>query len=195
MNIAGNETGQQSNFQVKATRPADAVWTLDGVVVTDMAAIGASPAYFNYDNFEEIQISTAGQDIRQPTGGVGLNFVVKRGTNQYRGGVRGFFTGEDSKRRTSPTSSSRPASRRKRRIQPADLRLRLRARWTDRARQAWFYGSWSNQDIRLIRSAGALLDKTILENTNIKGNWQATKNDMISVLWYLREREGRAADR
>ena len=94
VNIAGNETGQQSNFQSKGTRPADAVWTLDGVVVTDMAAIGASPAYFNYDNFEEIQISTAGQDIKQPTGGVGLNFVVKRGTNAYRGGVRGFFTND-----------------------------------------------------------------------------------------------------
>jgi hypothetical protein len=61
VNIAGNETGQQSNFQSKGTRPADAVWTLDGVVITDMAAIGASPAYFNYDNFEEIQISTAGR--------------------------------------------------------------------------------------------------------------------------------------
>ena len=42
VNIAGNETGQQSNFQVKATRPADATWTLDGVVITDMAAIGSS---------------------------------------------------------------------------------------------------------------------------------------------------------
>ena len=74
VNIAGNETGQQSNFQSKGTRPGDAVWTLDGVVVTDMAALGMSPAYFNYDNFEEIQISTAGQDIKSPTGGVGMNF-------------------------------------------------------------------------------------------------------------------------
>src|SRR5439155_247624 len=80
VNIAGNETGQQSNFQSKGTRPADAVWTLDGVVITDMAAIGASPTYFNYSNFQEIQVATSGQDIRQPTGGVGLNFVVKRGT-------------------------------------------------------------------------------------------------------------------
>src|SRR5712692_3381562 len=54
VNIGGNETGQQSNFQAKATRPADAVWTMDGVVITDMAAIGASPTYFNYDTFEEI---------------------------------------------------------------------------------------------------------------------------------------------
>ena len=67
---------------------------MDGVVITDMSATGASPAYFDYDDFEEIQISTAGHDIKQPTGGVGMNFVVKRGTNAFRGGVRGFFTND-----------------------------------------------------------------------------------------------------
>jgi hypothetical protein len=30
VNIAGNETGQQSNFVSKGTRAADAVWTMDG---------------------------------------------------------------------------------------------------------------------------------------------------------------------
>ena len=69
VNIAGNETGQQSNFQSKGTRPQDAVWTMDGVVITDYSAVGASPTYFNYDNFEEVQVSTSGQDIRQATGG------------------------------------------------------------------------------------------------------------------------------
>jgi len=56
-----------------------------------MTATGASPTYFNYDNFEEIQVATAGQDIKQPTGGMGLNMVVKRGTNQFRGMARGYF--------------------------------------------------------------------------------------------------------
>src|SRR5580765_3222079 len=62
VNIGGNETGQQSNFTMKGTRPQDAVWTMDGINITDMAATGASPSYYNYDNFEEIQVSTAGQD-------------------------------------------------------------------------------------------------------------------------------------
>src|SRR5213083_2945291 len=90
-NIGVNERGQQSNIVSKATRPQDTVWTLDGVVVTDMSSTGASPSYYNYDNFEEIQVSTAGQDIKQPTGGMGLNLVVKRGTNAFHGGVRGYF--------------------------------------------------------------------------------------------------------
>jgi len=92
VNIAGNETGQQASFVAKAGRQGDAVWTMDGIPITDMATSGASPTYFDYDAFEEIQISTSGNDIRQPTGAVGLNFVVKRGSNQFRGTARGYFT-------------------------------------------------------------------------------------------------------
>src|SRR5207237_5782977 len=50
VNIGGNETGQQSNFASKGTRPQDAVWTMDGINITDMGATGASPTYFNFDN-------------------------------------------------------------------------------------------------------------------------------------------------
>jgi len=72
VNIGGNETGQQSNFVSKGTRPQDAVWTLDGVAITDMTLTGTSPTYFNWDNFEAIHVATAGQAIddgRGPGGG------------------------------------------------------------------------------------------------------------------------------
>jgi Carboxypeptidase regulatory-like domain/TonB-dependent Receptor Plug Domain len=190
VNIAGNETGQQSNFQSKGTRPGDAVWTLDGVVVTDMASLGMSPAYFNYDNFEEIQISTAGQDIKSPTGGVGMNFVVKRGTNAYRGGVRGFFTNDSLESSNVPDELSAlgvTPNTADHNEQISDYGFELGGPIF--RERAWFYGSWSNQDIRLIRSSGNLADKTILKNLNAKGNWQATSKDMVSVLWYLHAKE------
>ena len=41
VNIAGNETGQQSSFVAKGARQGDAVWTMDGVPITDMATAGA----------------------------------------------------------------------------------------------------------------------------------------------------------
>src|SRR5262249_12284879 len=94
VNIGGNETGQQSNFASKGTRPQDAVWTLDGVEITDMSATGSSPTYFNFDNFEEVQISTAGNDIKSRTGGMALNMIIKRGTNQFHGGLRGYYDSE-----------------------------------------------------------------------------------------------------
>ena len=58
--------------------------------------------------------------------------------------------------------------------------------WRDRA---WFWASWVQQDIRLVRSAGNLVDRTLLKTSNVKGNWQATKDDMISVLWFLGSKE------
>jgi hypothetical protein len=188
VNIAGNETGQQSNFQSKGTRPQDAVWTMDGVVITDMSAVGASPTYFNYDNFEEIQISTSGQDIRQPTGGVGLNFVVKRGTNELHGGARGFFTGEGLEwsnvpqelRNATPPVTPDTADHNK---QIDDYGFDIGGPIV--RDHAWFYGSYSRQDIRLVRRAGALIDRTLLDTFDVKGNWQVTRNNMFNVLWFL----------
>ncbi|PYR23701.1 MAG: hypothetical protein DMF98_17855 [Acidobacteria bacterium] len=195
VNIGGNETGQQSNFQSKGTRPQDAVWTMDGIVITDMAATGASPTYFNYDNFEEIQVSTAGQDIKQPTGGMGLNFVVKRGTNQFKGGVRGYFDNESMESDNVPdelrsTGVTHATSDHNKRISDYGFDLGgplLKDR-------AWFYGSYSIQDIQLVRRAGALIDRTKLKNPNVKLNWQATKKDTVSGLYFdgFKIKEGRS---
>src|SRR5262249_49845943 len=40
VNVAGNESGQQSMFLGKGSEVKDAMWNLDGLVVTDMAAVG-----------------------------------------------------------------------------------------------------------------------------------------------------------
>jgi hypothetical protein len=185
VNIGGNETGQQSNFVSKGTRPQDAVWTIDGVVVTDMAATGASPSYFNYDNFEEIQVATAGQDIKQPTGGMGLNMVVKRGTNQFRGLARGYFDND------TLSSSNVPAELSAQGVTPdvADHNKQISDYGFDIGGpilkdKAWFYGSYSIQDIRLVRRAGSLIDRTQLKDPDVKLNWQATGKDMISFLYF-----------
>jgi len=184
VNIGGNETGQQSNFQSKGTRPQDAVWTMDGVNITDMSATGASPSYYNYDNFEEIQVSTAGQDIKQSTGGMGLNLVVKRGTNQFHGGFRGYFDNEAMESDNVPdelrsTTTHETSDHNK---QISDYGYDIGGPiWKDRA---WFYNSYSVQDVRLVRRAGALVDRTQLKNPDLKLNWQATKKDMISFLYF-----------
>jgi hypothetical protein len=34
-----------------------AVWSVDGVVITDTAALGSSPAYYDFDSFEEMAVS------------------------------------------------------------------------------------------------------------------------------------------
>ena len=185
VNIAGNETGQQSNYSGKGTLGRESTWTLDGVVITDMSATGASPTYFDYDAFEEIQISTSNHDVRQPTSGIGLNMVVKRGTNQVHGTARGYFTND------SLEWENVPDELRARGItgQTADHNEQIADYGFDLGGpivrdNAWAWGSWTKQDIRLGRQAGRLIDRTLLKTINAKGNWQATSKDMVSVLYF-----------
>src|SRR5262245_23293722 len=185
VNIGGNETGQQSNFASKGTRPQDASWTMDGIEITDMAATGASPTYFNFDNFEEIQVSTAGNDIKSRTGGMGLNLVVKRGTNSYSGMFRGYYDDENMESDNVPdelraTGVTHDTSDHNKQISDYGFDLGgpiIRDK-------AWFYGSYSIQDVRLVRRAGALVDRTQLKNPTVKLNWQATRKDMVSFLYF-----------
>jgi carboxypeptidase family protein/TonB-dependent receptor-like protein len=185
VNVGGNETGQQSNFTGLGTRPQDAVWTMDGVAITDMTLTGSAPTYFNYDNFEAIHVATAGQAITQPTGGVGLNFIVKRGTNLFHGGARGYYDGESLEASNVPAElqaagvTSATADHNK---QISDYGLDLGGPLVrDRA---WFYGSYSIQDVRLVRRSGSLVDRTQVKNPNVKVNWQATGKDMVSFLYF-----------
>src|SRR6266849_5601937 len=185
VNIGGNETGQQSNFVTKGTRPQDAVWTMDGVAITDMALTGSSPTYFNYDNFDAIHVATAGQAITQQTGGAGLNFVVKRGTNLFHGGARGYFDND------SMQASNVPAELQAMGVTPAtaDHNKQISDYGFDLGGplmhdKAWFYGSYSIQDVRLVRRSGNLVDRTQLKNPNVKVNWQATRKDMVSFLYF-----------
>jgi hypothetical protein len=88
VNVGGNESGQQSAYTGPGSYGTQSIWSVDGVVITDMAATGSTPAYFDFDSFEEMQISTGGSDSTIATGGVTLNLVTKRGTNEYRGSAR-----------------------------------------------------------------------------------------------------------
>jgi hypothetical protein len=200
VNIAGNESGQQSAFAAKGSARADAVWNLDGVNITDMAAIGASPTYFDYDAFEEIQITTSGNDIRQSTGGVGLNFVTKRGTNQFHGTLRGYFTHESlgsantPEELVNPTAAFRAAGAVPLTDETANHNQQVADYGFDIGGpivkdKLWFWGSYGKQDIRLVRSQGATIDKTLLKDYNAKINWQASASDMVSVLWFLGAKE------
>src|SRR4051794_23703496 len=94
-NIGGNMSGQQSNFVSRGASPANTKWSLDGVDITDMAATGASPSYYDFDAFQEMTINTGGVDVTQQTGGVGVNLVTKSGSDVFRGSGR-FFVADDN---------------------------------------------------------------------------------------------------
>src|SRR3954464_5114999 len=185
VNAGGNETGQQSNFVSKGTRPQDAVWTMDGVAITDMALTGSSPTYFNWDNFDAIHIATAGQAITQQSGGPGLDFVVKRGTNLFHGGAHSYFDNDSMEASNVPAElaakgvTGETADHNQ---QISDYGFEIGGPLVRDA--AWVYASYSSQDVRLVRRTGTLVDRTQVKNPNVKVNWQATPKDMLSFLYF-----------
>ena len=95
VNVGGAESGQQSNYQAKGAAGTDNTWNMDGVAITDMAALGSSPTYYDFDMFQEMQVTTGGADPANPTPGVQLNFVLRSGTNKWRGSARYYFENND----------------------------------------------------------------------------------------------------
>ena len=201
VNVGGNESGQQSGFVGKGSPIADTMWNLDGVVITDVNSGGASSSYYDFNAFEEVNITTGGNDLRQQTGGIGINFVTRRGTNKFKGTV--YVADNNHKMESSnlPTELAK------------DSRLALPGGgFADKANHSdnilnrgfdiggpivkdklWFWASWGRQNIDIIRLTQTS-DKTVLTNTNAKINWSPTSNDQLSGFYFdgAKEKFGRS---
>ena len=95
VNVGGAESGQQSNYQAKGANPDQNTWNMDGIAITDMGSLGASPTYYDFDMFQEMQVTTGGADPANATPGVQLNFVLRSGTSKWRGTSRYYFENDD----------------------------------------------------------------------------------------------------
>ncbi len=85
VDIGGHEGGQQSAYYGHGSARSDYVWMIDGANITDMSDLGAAPAYLNVSSYEELTVNYGAHDITNPTGGIQINFVSKRGGNNYNG--------------------------------------------------------------------------------------------------------------
>ena len=107
VNVGGAESGQQSDYLAKGAGIADNTWNLDGIPVTDSAATGSSPTYYNFDMFEELSVTTGGASATNPTPGVQLNMQFKSGANTLAGSGHFFGATRACRARICPTSCSR----------------------------------------------------------------------------------------
>ena len=206
-NIGGNMSGQQSNFVSRGANPFNTKWSLNGVDVTDMAATGASPTYYDFDAFQEMTINTGGVDVTQQTGGVGVNLITKSGSDKFRGSARLFETNHrlesnnisDAQRQQGATSGNP--------IQDVQD-YGVEAGGPLKKGRAWIWGSYGKQDIKVgvinfyqptaecqafKDQATALAaniddinnclntDRTLLETTNLKGQVELFKGNKLTA--------------
>ncbi len=185
VNVGGNESGQQSYYVGKGTRSEQATWNVDGVNITDVGALGSSPTYYDFDSFEEMQVTTAGTDPRIMTPGVQLNMVTKRGTNDFRGAAHFFNTSSSLQSDPKIPAEAQSYLKYVNQIDKVDdygadvggpiIKDRL-----------WVWGAYAKQQIDLLTptllSTGIrFLDKTTLEDENIKINAQPIASNSLSI--------------
>jgi hypothetical protein len=95
--VGGSESGSQDAGEAMGgRRHYMTTYTLDGINITDLAARGSSPAYYDFDSFEQINVVTGGSgiDVTKQTAGMGTYMVTKRGGNNLSFGGRFYLTEE-----------------------------------------------------------------------------------------------------
>ena len=197
VNVGGAESGQQSNYQAKGASGGDNTWNLDGVPITDMAATGASSTYYDFDMFQEMQITTGGADVQNSTPGVHLNFVMKSGSNTPHGSARGYFSNQDMQANNLPaelkgTKLAGKSGKGNRTDQYSDFGGEIggpivKNKW-------WAWGSWGKTDVRILTLAD-VSDRTILKNVGFKTQAQLSAPWRVGFTYFLGDKikNGRGA--
>jgi hypothetical protein len=196
VNVGGSESGQQSNYMAKGAAGEQNTWNLDGIPITDMAATGATPTYYDFDMFQEMNVTTGGADVSNATPGVQLNFVLKSGTNVPHGSTRIFYEDEGMQSDNMPD----------------DLKDRLggtsgKGNRTDKYKdygveaggpivkdKLWVWGSYGKTDVT-IRTLTDVPDRTILEDYAFKATANIGNNIHPSFTYFRgnKEKFGRGA--
>jgi hypothetical protein len=182
-NVGGSESGQQDNYVGKGTDPTQNAWNVDGVSVTDMASTGSSSTYYDFDAFQEMQMTTGGTDPAISVPGVTLNMVTKRGTNEVHGSARLFDTPSGTEAKPKVVTGGRSFNF----IDHIDD-YGVEAGgplWPDKA---WLWGSYGKQQINKLAGTNAdgthNSDRTTLEDYAGKFNLQAIDSNSFTVFFF-----------
>jgi hypothetical protein len=175
VNVGGSESGQQSNYVAKGATTGDNTWYMDGIPVTDMSALGSSPSYYDFDMFQEMQVTTGGADARQATPGVQMNMVLKSGSNTPHGSARTYYENKDLQGNNLPDDLVEDlggaSGKGNRLTKYADYGGEIggpliRDKW-------WAWGSYGRTDVD-IQTLDGVPDKTTLEDVSAKTQYAFT---------------------
>jgi hypothetical protein len=203
INVGGNQSGQQARFVGPGSDGKQAVWTLDGINVTDMSALGFSSGYYDFDAFEEMQVTTGGSDASFETSGVALNLVTRRGTNRWRGSGRYLVSSDDwqSDLDFDESELGQPGPWNNNRAQTAFKQGNRIVEVTDTGAELggpvvrdrlWFWGSYARPEVHLLTIDG-YSDKSTIETANLKLNAQITPANSATAFAWQSDRKAEGA--
>ena len=189
--VGGTSGGLQGTFSARGTASAQNTSFLNGINVGDPAAIGAAGFYYDFDAFDDIQVSTGAHDITVPTSGVFLNMITKTGGNRWNGTTTFTYTKDSLQGRndTDPTLQKygfRPNGNTSDFV--SDINVAGGGPLVQN--KVRFFGSF--RDWRVHANVPVQNSQSVLDQTNITsglGNvtWQANQNNRITG-FYSRQR-------
>ncbi len=89
LNVGGSSSGQQVGLTSRGTG-SNVQWNLEGGSITDLSS-NSSPAYFNFDSFDQISVTNGGGDVSVQSSGLSINLVTKSGSNVFKGSALSTF--------------------------------------------------------------------------------------------------------
>ena len=166
-NVGGRNSGQMDGYNAYGSG-SNKSWSMDGATVTDMAS-NSAPTYYDFEMFEEIQVTTGGMDASQESGGVSVNMVTKSGGNQLRGSGRFYVVDKAFQSKNAPAEviaqgggAGNPLKN--------NTEYGVEAGGPIKRDKAWFWGSASNQKINIgilgFLRAGAPANSTDINDLN-----------------------------
>jgi hypothetical protein len=180
VNVGGNESGQQSSFFVGGATSADNTFAVDGAIETDMAAVGGSAGYYDFGAYEEFQLITASTDVSIQTAGVTINQVTKRGSNTWKGDARYLKT--DGSLQSKPSTAGYPEDIVGNEIKGVE-EYGFNLGGPVVKDHLWIWGSYGISDIQNILGVTGQVDRTKLDDTNVKANFQVGGNSGSLLYW------------
>ncbi len=185
--VGGTQGGLQGTYSARGTPSSQNSQFLNGINVGDPAAIGAAGFYYDFDAFEDIQVSTGAHDITVPTSGVFLNMVTKSGGNVWNGSTTFTVTNDSLQGRndTDPTLQKygfRPNGNTTNVVSDANLSAGGPL-VKDKLR---FFGSF--RDWRVHVNTPVANSQTVLDQTNIDSGlanftYSANQNNRITAFY------------
>jgi len=189
--VGGTSGGLQGTFSARGTASQQNTSFLNGVNVGDPAAIGAAGFYYDFDAFDDIQVSTGAHDITVPTSGVFLNMITKTGGSKWNGSTTFTWTGDTLQARNDHNPDLqkygfRPDGNTSDFV--SDINVTAGGPLVQNKLR--FFGSF--RDWRVHQNVPVQNSQSVLDQTNITsglGNftWQANQNNRLTG-FYSRQR-------
>jgi hypothetical protein len=184
--VGGTSGGLQGVYSARGTPSNQNSQYLNGINVGDPAAIGAAGFYYDFDAFEEIQVSTGAHDITVPTSGVFLNMLTKSGGDAWRGRSTFTWLGDATQNQNIDSELSRLGFRPETNAVDFVSDINVSAGGPIIARKLRLFGSFRDWRVHVNVPAAfstLVLDKTDITSGLINATYQINDNNRLTGLY------------